>query len=55
MMAAYVGFDPKKDLTLVADPDVKPLQLFVQGKLDAYLFGSRPRASRSNCFAKPVR
>jgi len=37
MMAAYVGLDPKKDLTLVGDPDLKPLQLFVQGKLDAYL------------------
>jgi NitT/TauT family transport system substrate-binding protein len=37
MMAAYVGLDPKKDLTLVADPDLKPLQLFAQGKLDAYL------------------
>jgi len=37
MMAAYVGLDPKKDLTFVADPDVKPLHLFVQGKLDAYL------------------
>jgi NitT/TauT family transport system substrate-binding protein len=37
MMAAYVGLDPKKDLTLVGDPDVKPLELFAQGKLDAYL------------------
>jgi NitT/TauT family transport system substrate-binding protein len=37
MMAAYVGLDPKKDLTFVADPDVKPLQLFLRGKLDAYL------------------
>jgi NitT/TauT family transport system substrate-binding protein len=37
MMAAYVGLDPKKDLNLVSDPDLKPLQLFVQGKLDAYL------------------
>jgi NitT/TauT family transport system substrate-binding protein len=27
MMAAYVGLDPKKDLTLVGDPDLKPLQL----------------------------
>ena len=37
MMVAYVGLDPKKDLTLAGDPDLKPLQLFVQGKLDAYL------------------
>jgi NitT/TauT family transport system substrate-binding protein len=37
MMAAYVGLDPKKDLTLVYDPAAKPLELFVDGKLDAYL------------------
>ena len=37
MMVAYVGLDPKKDLTLAGDPDLKPLQLFVRGKLDAYL------------------
>jgi NitT/TauT family transport system substrate-binding protein len=37
MMAAYVGLDPKKDLTLVNDPAAKPMDLFVEGKLDAYL------------------
>jgi NitT/TauT family transport system substrate-binding protein len=37
MMAAYVGLDPKKDLTLVDDPAAKPVDLFAQGKLDAYL------------------
>ena len=37
MMAAYVGLDPKKDLTLVSDPEAKPLELFAEGKLDAYL------------------
>jgi NitT/TauT family transport system substrate-binding protein len=37
MMAAYVGLDPKKDLTVVDDPAAKPLDLFVAGKLDAYL------------------
>jgi NitT/TauT family transport system substrate-binding protein len=37
MMAAYVGLDPKKDLTLVDDPAAKPLELFAEGKLDAYL------------------
>src|SRR6516162_1067534 len=36
-MAAYVGLDPKKDFTLVDDPAVKPLNLFAEGKLDAYL------------------
>ena len=37
VMAAYVGLDPKKDLTLTTDPTAKPLELFAQGQLDAYL------------------
>jgi NitT/TauT family transport system substrate-binding protein len=36
-LAAYVGLDPKVDLTVVADPTAQPLELFAQGKLDAYL------------------
>jgi NitT/TauT family transport system substrate-binding protein len=36
-LAAYVGLDPKTDLTLVNDAAAKPSELFVQGKLDAYL------------------
>jgi NitT/TauT family transport system substrate-binding protein len=37
MFAAWVGLDPEKDLTVVTDPAAKPLELFVRGKLDAYL------------------
>jgi NitT/TauT family transport system substrate-binding protein len=37
MMAAYVGLDPKKDLTVVDDPTANPVELFAEGKLDAYL------------------
>jgi NitT/TauT family transport system substrate-binding protein len=37
LMAAYVGLDPKNDLTLIDDPAAKPLELFAEGKLDAYL------------------
>ena len=37
MMAAYVGLDPKKDLTLVDDPGAKPVNLFAEGRLDAFL------------------
>src|SRR5215472_5838436 len=37
IMAAYVGLDPKRDLTFVTDPARAPLDLFVHGKLDAYL------------------
>jgi NitT/TauT family transport system substrate-binding protein len=37
LMAAYVGLDPNKDLNLVENRAVKPLELFAEGKLDAYL------------------
>jgi NitT/TauT family transport system substrate-binding protein len=37
LMAAYVGLDPKNDLNLIDDPAAKPLELFAEGKLDAYL------------------
>src|SRR6516162_4508007 len=37
MMAAYVGLDPKKDLTLIDDPAANPVNLFAEGKIDAYL------------------
>jgi NitT/TauT family transport system substrate-binding protein len=35
-MIAQVGLDPVKDLHWVADPSVKPIELFVQGKIDAF-------------------
>ena len=37
LMAAYVGLDPKNDLDLIDHPAAKPLELFAEGKLDAYL------------------
>jgi NitT/TauT family transport system substrate-binding protein len=37
LMAAYVGLDPKRDLNLVDNRAAKPLELFAEGKLDAYL------------------
>ena len=40
LMAAYVGLDPKNDLDLIDDPAAKPLELFAEGKLDAYLSNS---------------
>jgi len=42
MMAAQVGLDPDKDIHWVADQAVKPIELFVQGKIDAF-WRSRPR------------
>ena len=37
IFTAWVGLDPKKDLTLVGDPTAKAFESFIQGKLDAYL------------------
>ena len=37
MLVAYVGLDPSRDLTLVSDAALKPMELFAKGKLDAYL------------------
>jgi NitT/TauT family transport system substrate-binding protein len=37
LMAAHVGLDPVKDIHLVTDPAQKPLELFAEGKVDAFL------------------
>jgi NitT/TauT family transport system substrate-binding protein len=38
IMAAHVGLDPKKDIRWITTNDVAhPIELFVQGKADAYL------------------
>ena len=36
-MAAYVGLDPVRDINWVASPSIKPKELFVEGKIDAFL------------------
>ncbi len=36
-MAAYVGLDPVKDIDWVLSPAVDPLELFAEGKVDAFL------------------
>jgi NitT/TauT family transport system substrate-binding protein len=40
-MAAHVGLDPRQDIRWVTstDPSVKPLELFAEGKIDAFLAG----------------
>jgi len=43
MMAAAVGLD-RKDIDWVADPALRPLDLFADGKIDAFL-GFSARAS----------
>jgi NitT/TauT family transport system substrate-binding protein len=36
-MAAYVGLDPVSDIEWVLSPSVAPMELFVDGKIDAFL------------------
>ena len=37
-MAAHVGLDPRQDIRWVisTDPSIKPLELFMEGKIDAF-------------------
>ena len=51
LIAAHVGLDPTKDIRWItpADSPADPLQLFVQGKLDAFLgFAPEPQEVRSH-------
>jgi len=36
VIAAHVGLDPGKDIHWIFDPSVKPIDLFVNGKIDAF-------------------
>lgn len=46
-VATYVGLDPLNDIDWVTSPSVKPMQLFVQGKIDAFLgFPPEPQELR---------
>jgi NitT/TauT family transport system substrate-binding protein len=36
-VAAYVGLDPARDIDWVLSPSVAPMELFVDGKIDAFL------------------
>jgi NitT/TauT family transport system substrate-binding protein len=48
LMAALVGLDPVKDIHWVTDPSVKPIDSFVQGKIDAFLaFPPEPQDLRA--------
>jgi NitT/TauT family transport system substrate-binding protein len=37
IMAAHVGLDPAKDINWVTSPSVAPMELFADGKIDAWL------------------
>ena len=45
MMAAFVDLDPKKDLTIIDDPEAKPLEQFIQGSL----YGAAAGAAAAAC------
>jgi NitT/TauT family transport system substrate-binding protein len=48
LMAVQVGLDPEKDFQWVVDPKVKPLDLFAEGKIDAFLgFPPEPQELRA--------
>jgi len=48
-IAAYVGLDPAKDLRwVVTSPNVRPMELFADGKIDAFLgFPPEPQELRA--------
>jgi NitT/TauT family transport system substrate-binding protein len=48
LMAAHVGLDPANDIRWVTGPSVKPLDLFAEGKTDAFLgFPPEPQELRA--------
>ena len=48
LMAAQIGLDPVKDIHWVMDPSVKPIERFVEGKIDAFLgFPPEPQDLRA--------
>jgi NitT/TauT family transport system substrate-binding protein len=48
LMAADVGLDSKRDIRWVTDPAVEPLELFAEGKIDAFLgFPPEPQELRA--------
>ncbi|MER8523761.1 MULTISPECIES: ABC transporter substrate-binding protein [unclassified Mesorhizobium] len=54
-MAAYVGLDPDKDISWVSSPSAKPMELFVEGKVDAFLgFPPEPQELRARNIGRVV-
>ena len=48
LLAASVGLDPARDIHWVTDPSLKPLELFMRGKIDAFLgFPPEPQDLRA--------
>ncbi len=48
LMAAHVGLDPAKDIRWVTEPSLKPVEQFIEGKIDAVLgFPPQPQDLRA--------
>jgi len=55
MMAALVGLDPKKDLRWIANPKEKPKDLYIAGKIDAFIaFPPEPQELRARHIGRVV-
>jgi NitT/TauT family transport system substrate-binding protein len=55
LLAAHVGLNPAKDIHWITDPSVKPLELFVQGKIDAFLaFPPEPQQLRAEKIGRVI-
>jgi NitT/TauT family transport system substrate-binding protein len=54
-MAAYVGLDPRKDITWVTHPSPVAMQLLAEGKIDAFLgFAPDPQELRAKQIGRVV-
>jgi NitT/TauT family transport system substrate-binding protein len=55
IMAAHVGLDPKSDFDWVMSPDSKPMELFAEGKADAFLaFPPEPQELRAHNIGRVI-
>ena len=55
LMAAEVGLDPKKDIRWIADPATKAKDLFIEGKIDAFLaFPPEPQDLRARHIGRVI-
>src|SRR5262249_57393644 len=55
LMAAHVGLDPKADLRWITDPALKPMELFAEGNIDAFLgLPSEPQQVRARPACHPI-
>jgi NitT/TauT family transport system substrate-binding protein len=55
IMAAHVGLDPERDFEWVTSPDGKPMELFAEGKADAFLaFPPEPQELRDRNIGRVI-